>query len=855
MFKQSKLGAKISISVGLILVALLFSAAGAFVYHQSRDMDEGFHKQAKYVLQVLEATHTQAMLNRRDKEDNNPVLDAFNATLDQLSESSKDMTLWLVMGPKVLAFQKKSGSGEIEPPQDEVDHEAMKTGKPVSRLPGDKVFRLTKPVVLGQGAANHKKCLECHGKDMGMRPGEVIGAFSIGLDVMERRAEFKTVSYTAFLIALLVSVAVMIITTGLLKRLAGAPINRMTDVMVKLAAGDLNVDVPDLHREDEIGTMSRAIEIFKAHALERDGIKKALEQSRDQLETRVEERTRALKESTQRQEAILNNAAEGIITADEDGLIETFNPTAERLFGYQEKEVVGRNLAMLMTGPDRDLHDAYIDNYLTTGEGKILGVRERELSARRKDGSFFKFELNVAEFYLGSQRKFMGTIRDITERQKAEEKSRRHAENQQLLQVAAKAANEARIVEVAMETCLVDVCAITGWPIGHAFFVDKEDPDRLVSSGLWYFDDPDRYRTFRQVTEELELKKGDGLPGRVLATGKPLWNKNLAEDPNCLRTPKTGDIGLRSCVTLPVLVSGQVWGVMEFFSDKVEAIDDEILSVMAQIGIQMGQVVERNEALEQLAGAMEGMEIASRAKTEFLASMSHELRTPLNSIIGFSEVIKNEVFGALGNPRYLEYVGDIHGSGQHLLELINDILDVSKIEAGAMELIDEHLDIDGVINDALRVVQGRAEDDQITLSASISVDLPELVADRVRVKQVLLNLLSNAVKFTPSGGAVSVSAFIDEDRSMVVSVTDTGHGIAEEEIQEILEPFTQAKSGHAKRQEGTGLGLYLSKTLMKEHGGTLKIESELGKGTTVTIRFPKSRIMGYLEEAATAEAS
>ena len=853
MLKQSKLGVKISISIGLILVALLFSAAGAFVYHQSNEMKKGLHNQAKNALRVISAAHTQAMLNRGTTEDGNPVVDAFNATMDQLSVSSEDMTLWLVMGPKVLDFQKKSGSWEIEPPQDAVDREAIKTGKPVSRLLGGYVFRLTQPVILGQGAADQKKCFACHGRDMGMKEGEVIGALSIGLDVTQRRAAFETAAYSAFLVALLVSVVVLVFTTGLLKRLASGPIDRMSRVMARLAAGELNVDIPDLHREDEIGTMSRTIEVFKAHALEREGIKRALEQSRDQLESRVVERTRALEESLQRQEAIFENAAEGIITADEDGLIESFNPAAERLFGYQEKEVIGQNLSMLMSGPDRELHDAYIDSYRETGRGKILGVRERELSARRKDGSFFKFELNVAEFHLGSQRKFIGTIRDITERQKAEEYERRHADNQQLLRVAAKAANEARTAEVAMETCLVDVCAIAGWPIGHVFLVDEEDPDRLVSSGLWYFDDPDRYRIFKNVTEELDLRKGIGITGKVLETAKPLWNKNLAEDPNCLRTPKTGDIGLRSCVTLPVMVRGQVWAVMEFFSDKVEAIDDEFLNVMAQIGVQIGQVVERNEALEQLADAMEGMEIASRAKTEFLASMSHELRTPLNSIIGFSEIIKNEVFGAIDNPRYREYMQDIHGSGQHLLELINDILDVSKVEAGAMELVDEHLDIDGAITDAMRVVQGRAEDGQITLSASISVDLPELVADRVRVKQILLNLLSNAVKFTPSGGAVTVSAFIDEDRSMVVSVTDTGHGIAEDEIQEILEPFTQAKSGQAKRQEGTGLGLYLSKTLMKEHGGTLKIESELGHGTTVTIRFPKGRIMGYLEEAV-AEA-
>ena len=253
-------------------------------------------------------------------------------------------------------------------------------------------------------------------------------------------------------------------------------------------------------------------------------------------------------------------------------------------------------------------------------------------------------------------------------------------------------------------------------------------------------------------------------------------------------------------------------------------------------------MIERNKALEQLARALEETETANKAKTNFLANMSYELRTPLNSIIGFSEVVRDEIFGALGNPRYLEYMNDIHSSGKHLLSLINDILDVSKVEAGAMELSEEIIDVKEVIRDSIKMIEGRAEEVGVGLVAEIDENLPRLRADSVRVKQILINLLSNSVKFTPGGGTITVEAVLDEG-DMVVSIADTGIGIAEDEIKNMLEPFTQACSGVAKRHEGSGLGLYLVKMLVEEHGGLFEIESVLGRGTKVTIRFPRDRVI------------
>ncbi|MCI3181145.1 ATPase [Caulobacter sp. CCUG 60055] len=234
---------------------------------------------------------------------------------------------------------------------------------------------------------------------------------------------------------------------------------------------------------------------------------------------------------------------------------------------------------------------------------------------------------------------------------------------------------------------------------------------------------------------------------------------------------------------------------------------------------------------------------ANKAKSEFLANMSHELRTPLNAINGFSEIMVHEMFGPLGDDRYKEYSRDILSSGQHLLALINDILDMSKIEAGKMNLKLEPLHLDEVVEDTVRLMRNRAE----TAGLRLIVDLPPLPlieADYRALKQVLLNLLSNALKFTPRGGRVTISASTEPAASgeqMRISVADTGIGIAKEDLKRLARPFEQIENQHAKTQQGTGLGLALTKSLVEMHDGRLTLESEPGVGTTVSVILPVRR--------------
>ena len=233
-------------------------------------------------------------------------------------------------------------------------------------------------------------------------------------------------------------------------------------------------------------------------------------------------------------------------------------------------------------------------------------------------------------------------------------------------------------------------------------------------------------------------------------------------------------------------------------------------------------------------------EEASQSKSEFLANMSHELRTPLNAINGFSDIMKKEMFGPLGDARYKEYVNDILFSGQHLLSLINDILDMSKIEAGKMTLNTEHLDMSEMISQVMRIVRGRAEENRLKLIYE-TVETPEIEADPRAVKQILLNLITNAIKFTPEEGVVSI-AVEPKQTGLIIHVADTGIGISQADIDRLAKPFEQIDSQHSRQHEGTGLGLALSKSLVELHGGNFNISSVLGEGTTVTFTLPMTVI-------------
>ena len=367
----------------------------------------------------------------------------------------------------------------------------------------------------------------------------------------------------------------------------------------------------------------------------------------------------ARSQSEHRLAQVLNAVVDGIVTADEGGIIQTFNPAAQKIFGYSADEALGQSLNMLMPQAEAKQHDGYLNHYHQTGKAKIIGYG-REVMGRRKNGETFPIDLAISEVDFEGKRLFTGVVRDITERKKVE----------------------------------------------RALIEAKDQAER-----------------------------------------------------------------------------------------------------------------------------------ANRVKSEFMANMSHELRTPLNAIIGFSEVARTEMFGPMGCEKYVEYSGDIQDSAQHLLDLINDILDMARIEAEKLELHEEAFDVAEAVSTPMHLV----DSGNVKLRNMVPADLPLLRADKRRVKQIVLNLLSNAVKFTPKDGEVRIEARLAGDGGIEICVLDTGIGMSSENIERALKPFEQIDSGLNRKYEGTGLGLPLVDRLARLNGARLEIESEPGRGTCARVCFEGAR--------------
>jgi signal transduction histidine kinase len=412
------------------------------------------------------------------------------------------------------------------------------------------------------------------------------------------------------------------------------------------------------------------------------------------------------------------------------------------------------------------------------------------------------------------------------------------------LERMAVAANQSRIADGILRYAVDEICRFHAWETGHCFLAGRDEHGVLLrSAGIWHAADPESMQAFRRVSQVSQFASQIGLPGRALESGKPVWIADLTADPNFPRLGIAQACGLRSAVAFPVLCGLEVVAVLEFFGSEPRNFDPGILDLMAQVGTQLGRVIERQHAEEslraqtvQLEKARDEAKDADRAKSAFLANMSHELRTPLNAIIGFAQMMQYEIGGPL-SAKYREYADDIQRSGVHLKDVVNGILDLSKIEVGALELRENPVFIADIAETCRRLVLPLAEAAGVDLRFDIPSDLPVVLADETRLKQAMLNILSNAVKFTTAGGNVALTAKI-HGTDLVIVIADTGIGMSPEDVVIAMKPFRQIDSALNRRYEGTGLGLPLAKAFTELHGGRLEIESTPGVGTTISLVMP-----------------
>ncbi|MGC3970622.1 MAG: PAS domain S-box protein [Pirellulales bacterium] len=524
----------------------------------------------------------------------------------------------------------------------------------------------------------------------------------------------------------------------------------------------------------------------------------------------------SLERSEQRTDTLLNSAVDAIVIINGNGRIKSFNPAAERLFGYSTVEVLGANVRVLMPSPYQDEHDAYLNRYLRTGDKRVIGIG-REVVGLRKDGTVFPMALSISEIFDGEERMFVGTVRDITQA--------KHTE-------AALRDSEARsraILSTAVDAIIT---------IDDAGVIKSLNPAAQRMFGYTYHEMIGE--NVRMLMPQPYRDEHDGYLGSYLQSGK---RRVIGVGREAVGMRKDG-----TTFPMELSVSEVRQGDRRYFTGIVRNVADRkryeerlrssiAESEEAHVRLQF-QAAELSLQAHRLTEAQTAADAANHAKSEFLANMSHEIRTPMTAIMGYSEQLRDMLAGSDA----AEMADVISRNGEHLLAIINDILDLSKIEAGALAVEAIACSPRNIIADVVSSLEIRARQKNISLQTTIHGPMPEYVrSDPTRFRQVLLNLLSNAVKFTEQGGVqVDVRlriAGIEEPR-LVIRVTDSGIGMTEDQLQRLFLPFTQADSSFARRFGGTGLGLALSRRLAEMLGGTIEVESTFGVGSTFTLELP-----------------
>ncbi|HER25971.1 MAG TPA: PAS domain-containing sensor histidine kinase, partial [Rhodospirillales bacterium] len=615
---------------------------------------------------------------------------------------------------------------------------------------------------------------------------------------------------------------------------------------------------------------------------------------------------------------ILDTVPDAIITINEKGIIDTFNPAAERMFGYQARDVIGKNIKKLMPQPYRREHDGYLLEFLKTGKARVIGIGS-EVIGRRKDGSTFAMDLSVSEGDHLGEKMFIGVADDITERKLAEQALRRS--EQDLRSILNNLRDGFFRVDMGGFITMASPSAtkLTGYSIKQ--LIGKKISDIFIDPGeqkgffaalrenagnateyevqihqkngkqIWgginsrlIFDDQGqpvgiegiaRDVTQRKTAEAALILSEERLALAMEASREGLWDWNMETNAVNISARMEQMLAIKdkskvSAKTLQKLVHDDDVehfraALVAHLKENTAAFECEFryydknknIGWMRNRGIALrnpdgrayrmigsiDDITRRKQDEEALRDALEQAEIANRTKTDFLANISHELRTPLNAIIGFSDLINSEIFGPIGVEKYKDYTQTIAESGHHLLDIINDILDIARIEVGKLDFRPEPVDLENVIQSCLRLIAERAEKGGLSLRRNVQGGLPTVNADPRRLKQIFLNLLTNAVKFTPRGGTVTLRARMTKAGTLAISISDSGIGMKSDDIPKVMTPFVQVDSKLSRAYEGTGLGLPLTKLFVELHGGDMSIKSSPGTGTTVTVYLPNSILL------------
>ena len=541
----------------------------------------------------------------------------------------------------------------------------------------------------------------------------------------------------------------------------------------------------------------------------------------------------ALRESERRFRSTIETVGLVAVGLDTEGNVTFANDSLCALTGWTRSDLVGENWFKKCTPPDAAGRRVFLE---AIAAGVAPPSTEDEITCRNGSRRTIRWDTTVLRSPAGEVQGAASLGADVTER-------RLEDATMKLLQSITHTISSAPDLDGALAQTLESLCVATGWAYGEAW-LPQHDGARLERT-TWYVEKGLDAATLIEAGAGLAFAPAEGLPGRAWESGSIEWfhDLELATEKQFPRMHVAAQLGFRAAVAVPVQSGAQVVAVLVFFMRTPLHTDDRHTRMVAVVGNQVGALIarrrEQNVYEAQLLHARDAAEAASRAKSDFLSRMSHELRTPLNSVIGFANVMLKNKGGRLAKEE-LEYLDRITSNGKHLLSLVNDILDIAKVEAGRLTVSKAMVNVDELLHDVVAQLQGQPRPATVDFRAAEAPnDMVPLETDGALLRQVLINLTGNALRFTHSGSVVLSAEAGDDGCPARICVRDTGIGIAPDRLSAIFEPFEQADESTHLEYGGTGLGLAISKSICDELGFQLTVESDPGRGSVFTIRMQR----------------
>jgi protein-histidine pros-kinase len=542
-----------------------------------------------------------------------------------------------------------------------------------------------------------------------------------------------------------------------------------------------------------------------------------------QLTTEIAERKRA----EQKFRGLIEAAPDPMIIVARTGKIVLVNAETEKTFGYSRDELIGQRVEILVPERFRNRHPSQREGYFSNSRARPMGAG-LELYARRKDGSELPVEISLSPFETEDGIVVSAAIRDVTERRRAQER----------LQLQLKRISALREINASI-TSTLDLRAVLD------FLMDKIDAFLPHSTVFVWLANAATGEMERAACRNVDAKDWMDRPlpavpalvKTVMETKRPIYIKNIQNDPRAMDREFYRRNGLVSYLGLPLVAHEKVLGVFVFLTREEREFPAEELDFLSTLAVQAAIAIHNSQLYEQTRNQAADLERAAKLQADFSAMIAHDLRAPLSNIIGATGIMENGLVGAM-NEGQKKWTGRIKTNASSLIELVNDFLDVSKIEAGKIDISCEPTDVKELIVNARENHLPIANDKKIALTSESDPSLPRIDADARRLDQVLNNLLSNSLKFTPAGGTIRIRAVPEDGTGIRVEVTDTGAGISRDEIDGLFQKYRQTESGKKSQHKGTGLGLVICKMIVEAHGGTIRVESEAGKGTTFSFTLP-----------------